>query len=321
MPKISVLMPVYNAEKFLDESILSILNQTFTNFNFLIVDDASTDNSLTIIQKYAKQDERIIVLHNKKNKGAVNCRNILLEKTNTEFIAWLDADDLSLAHRLQTQLEFLIDNPDIDIIGAAAICIGEKGKKQHVLTDHQIKTSLLMGCAFVQSSTMLRMSKIKKNNLTYNNSFASAHDYKFWVDCAPFVKFTNFNSVLIKYRIHPNQISVKHKKAQESFHLAIMKSHLATFDIIISDNILLALLGWNNQKINTKGIAQLFLNPVFAIKNFYGYNKVSEDVVLKQCHDIIDVKTYFQLGWKAKWLFFKNFGLKLYSVVRHKIAK
>ena len=94
IPLLTVLMPVYNAEKFLDESIGSILNQTYSNFELLILDDASTDNSLKIIKAYAKEDKRITVLVNQKNRGEAKCRNRLLKTSKTEFIAWMDADDI-----------------------------------------------------------------------------------------------------------------------------------------------------------------------------------------------------------------------------------
>ena len=115
-PLLTVLMPVYNAEKFLAESINSILSQTYSNFEFVILDDASTDNSLKIIKAYAKEDKRIKVLINNKNQKTAKSRNILLKKTTTEFIAWMDADDISSPHWLQTQMDFLKQNPKIDVV-------------------------------------------------------------------------------------------------------------------------------------------------------------------------------------------------------------
>ena len=124
-PLLTVLMPVYNADKFLDESINSILSQTYSEFELLILDDASTDNSLKIIKAYAKEDKRIKVLVNQKNRGEAKCRNILLKNSKTEFIAWMDADDISLPVRLQTQIDFLKKNPTIDIVGAYSSTFGD----------------------------------------------------------------------------------------------------------------------------------------------------------------------------------------------------
>ena len=105
MPLLTVLMPVYNAEKFLKDSIGSILKQTYSDFELLILDDGSTDNSLKIIKAYAKEDKRIKILVNKTNQKQTKCRNRLLKNSKTEFVAWMDADDISLEDRLQTQMD------------------------------------------------------------------------------------------------------------------------------------------------------------------------------------------------------------------------
>ena len=102
-PKISVLMAVYNREDLLNQSITSVLNQTFTNFEFIISDNASTDNSLAIIKKYAVKDSRIKVLRNTTNLGHIKNRNILLNAAKADFIAWCDSDDVSIPERLQLQ--------------------------------------------------------------------------------------------------------------------------------------------------------------------------------------------------------------------------
>ena len=124
MPLLTVLMPVYNAEKFLAESINSILSQTYVDFEMLILDDASTDNSLKIIKAYAKEDKRIKILVNKTNQKQAKCRNRLLKNSKTEFIAWMDADDISLPHLLQTQIDFLKQNSNIDVVSFTCSTFG-----------------------------------------------------------------------------------------------------------------------------------------------------------------------------------------------------
>ena len=279
MPKISVLMPIYNAEEFLDESISSILNQSFQDFEFLILDDGSTDNSLKIIQKYAQLDQRIEFSCNKTNKKNATCRNTLLQKANTEFIAWMDADDISMPQRLKIQYNFLQNNPEIDIVGSA------RQNYCPPLTDYQIKTYLLLyGCPLINPSTMIRLKKIKKYKLCYDSKFTSATDYKFWVDCAPFVKFANLKEVLIYYRIHPNQISQKHQKTQKKNHLKIMKEHHQKFSIDLIDNLYSLLLYWKTQKtnyINLLQINQSYIIPLLNIKKFYEYQKINRSVILK----------------------------------------
>ena len=159
VPLLTVLMPVYNTEKFLDESISSILNQTHSNFELLILDDASTDNSLKIIKAYAKKDKRIQVLINKKNQKTAKSRNILLKKANTEFIAWMDSDDISLPHWLQTQLDFLKQNPNIDVVSSHMQFFGDRESIfKRTLLDSQIKSTFLLDCAFGTGGSMIKIN-------------------------------------------------------------------------------------------------------------------------------------------------------------------
>ena len=152
-PLLTVLMPVYNAEKFLAESIGSVLKQTYYNFELLILDDTSTDNSLKIIKDYAKEDKRIKVLVNNENQKTAKSRNILLKKATTEFIAWMDADDISLPHWLQTQMDFLKQNPNIDVVSCHLQFFGGREfiLKKHLL-DSQIKSTFSIFIEFQMRS-------------------------------------------------------------------------------------------------------------------------------------------------------------------------
>ena len=164
MPILTVLMPVYNEEKFLAESIGSILNQTYTDFEMLILDDASTDNSLKIIKAYAKEDKRIKILVNKTNQKQAKCRNSLLKNTKTEFIAWMDADDINSPHWLQTQIDFLKKNPNIDVVSCHWRGFGDREFiLKRPLLDSQIKSVFLLDCTFGTGGSMIKMKKIRAN--------------------------------------------------------------------------------------------------------------------------------------------------------------
>lgn len=163
-PPISVIMPVYNAEKFLDESIESILNQTFKDFEFIIIDDGSTDNSLKIIRKYKKKDKRIKVLINKKNQGIAETRNKGLRIAKGKYIVTFDADDISLQKRLQIQYYFLERNQNIFLVGGSAIIIDENGRDFGVFkkfnNPEKIRKKLLKSNPIINSSVMFRNKKI-----------------------------------------------------------------------------------------------------------------------------------------------------------------
>ena len=170
---LTVLMPVYNAEKFLAESISSILKQTYSDFELLILDDGSTDNSLKIIKAYAKEDKRIKILVNKTNQKQAKCRNRLLKNSKTKFIAWMDADDISLEDRLQTQMDFLKQNSKIDAVGVQYSAFGSSGNKpanftsHYSLSDIEIKTNFIFGYDFFFPSSLMRMKKIKQHNICF----------------------------------------------------------------------------------------------------------------------------------------------------------
>ena len=308
--KVSVLMPVYNAEKFLDESISSILCQTFANFEFLILDDASNDASLTIIKKYTKQDSRIKVLENKKHQTAPVSRNILLKTAKTDFIAWMDADDISLPHRLQIQYQFLQENPEVDILGS-------KIKVWHnmPLSDYQIKSYLfLCGSPILNSSVMMRTKKIKEHQIYYNIVFSASQDYQFWIDCLPYCCFTNLNQVLVDYRRHSGQISFKNKEKQRSLHLKALHGHLKKFNINVKQNLLLILLSWHKKKITYQDLLDFktdYFVPIMAIENFYNYKGVEKNLIAAVFYKITS-QSYQDLGKKARYFFVKNYGLSFF---------
>ncbi len=282
---LAVLMPVYNAEKFLDESISSILTQTYRNFEFLILDDASTDNSLEIIKNYAKKDKRISVLTNRKNQGEAKCRNILLKNCKTEFIAWMDADDISLPERLQIQIDFLNQNPNIDIVSAYSSIFGDrKGFIKHNLFDLQIKSDLLFGCAVVSPCSMVKIEKIRINKIFYNENLESAPDFQYWVDCCPFVRFANIDRVLYQYHIHNKQDSVANREKQKQVHLLIVKNHFKKFGITIDTKIIPLFLGWNKSESQTLKEIKKIVDRIFSIKDFYGYPGVNKKVVFYGFH-------------------------------------
>ena len=222
MPILTVLMPVYNEEKFLAESIGSILNQTYTDFEMLILDDASTDNSLKIIKAYAKEDKRIKILVNKTNQKQAKCRNRLLQNSKTEFIAWMDADDISLPRWLQTQIDFLKQNPKIDVVSCHICYFGcLQYTFKRFLLDNQIKSNFLLDCAFGTGGSMMKMKKIKANKFFFNEQLESAEDYDYWVKGCSVLSFAAIDKVLYNCRAHNKQESKANKEKQRKIHLLI----------------------------------------------------------------------------------------------------
>ncbi len=200
-PTISVIMPAYNTEKYLEESIKSILNQTFTNFEFIIINDGSKDNTKKIIEIYKKKDKRIILLNNPKNLGLQVSLNRGLKLAKGKYIARMDSDDISLSNRFQIQINFLNRNKDIFLVGGSAIVINEKGEKAGCFikndSSKRIKKKLLKSNPFIHPSIMFRNERVY-----YREKFVCSEDYDLYLRLLTDNKnMKNLPNVLIKYRI------------------------------------------------------------------------------------------------------------------------
>ena len=209
-PIVSVLMPVYNAESFLKSSIESILGQTLSNFEFLIADDGSTDQSNNIIQYYAKKDSRIVHLKHEKNKGVVVTRNLLLDHAKGDYIAFNDADDSSDSKRLETQLSHLLDQ-DLDLVGAFATVVSENEKTLGVLSfpdnhDHML-LYLTHSYPFPNGTVFVKKHVVK--NLRFENIEVEDYHFIFQLVSKSRIKLGNVPEFLYKYREHSENVSKK----------------------------------------------------------------------------------------------------------------
>ena len=202
-------MPVYNTKKeYFVEAINSILQQTYTDFEVLIIDDCSILDYSDVLSSY--EDIRIKYFKLSKNVRVAKARNFAIQKAKGEFIAFLDSDDVALPERLRIQLQFLEENPHIDCVGSSFIILPE-GKICNHPTNHIdiIRFLLFIGCPFLQSSVMLRKNTLIKNNIFYKDEFVPCEDYALWLDLIGVSTFANTNDVLVKYRIHGNNISIQ----------------------------------------------------------------------------------------------------------------
>ena len=203
---ISVIMPVYNGEIYLEDAIKSILNQTLQNFEFIIINDGSKDNSLEIIEKYASVDDRIIVI-NRENRGLVATLNEGINVSRGKYIARMDQDDICLPHRFAKQLKFLENNPEISICGSWIETFGDEKHVWKLPIKHDnIKAKLILNSAIVHPAVMLRKTVFDK--FLYEEEYNKAEDYALWVKIIDSFKFYNIPEVLLKYRIHDSQTNI-----------------------------------------------------------------------------------------------------------------
>ena len=210
-PIISVVMPVYNGSKYLKESIASVLQQTFKNFEFIIINDGSTDNSLEIIESF--QDERIEVV-DQKNQGVAASLNNGINIAKGKYIARMDADDISLEDRFKTQFNFLNDNPDVIVVGSNADVIDKDGNFVYTtnlsLNNSSLKNKLSLNTPFIHPSVMIRFVFLKNKYRYYD--IPLIEDLLFFRQISAFGEFANIKEPLIKYRISPSATSRRSKK-------------------------------------------------------------------------------------------------------------
>ncbi|KKS02247.1 MAG: Glycosyltransferase, group 2 family [candidate division WWE3 bacterium GW2011_GWF2_41_45] len=219
-PNVSVVMGVYNGEKYLHEAIESVLNQTYRNFEFIIVNDGSTDNTEKIILRYKNKDDRIKYLKNKLNVGQSKTWNLAIDKSRGKYIARMDADDICLSNRFEEQIKFLNNNPNIDVLGTQYFIINANEIKS-------IKSSLVPRDLRDAKPSVHHPTCILKKELfvkfgKYNSKFDGAEDLELWYRFySNGVNFYNINKYLFKYRIHGNNVSVKKIKRQVYLQLKI----------------------------------------------------------------------------------------------------
>ncbi len=218
-PLVSVVMPVYNCEKYISEAIESILNQTYKNLELIVVDDGSTDGSREIIDKIAIKDNRLKIFSHKKNKGISKALNKAISNSKGKYIARLDSDDVSLPQRLEKQVYILEKNTEIGVCGTRGIAINEKGERVsylNTLTGHLLNYNYWKPSPFISSSSMIRKS-IFKGEL-FDSRLDTVEDYDMWLRLKKYCRFFNLRQQLVLYRINSEGVSNKkfHKQRQLS---------------------------------------------------------------------------------------------------------
>ena len=223
-PLVSVAMPVYNGGKYLAQAIDSILAQTFIDFELIIIDDGSTDNSLSVLQSYQKRDSRIRLI-SRENRNLVATLNEIIDLASGKWIARMDSDDIALPQRFERQLEWLCST-GADLSGSWVQRFGTSDQRvvRMSQTDEAVKMEMLFCSPFVHPSVMMRTLLIKK--LRYKNLWEKAEDYDLWVRAAEAGwQMTNVPEVLLLYRVHKSQVSTKVSAQQKKLTLQIQERY------------------------------------------------------------------------------------------------
>ena len=231
LPKLSVIMPVYNAERYLAAAIDSILNQTYTDFEFIIIDDCSTDKSYLILQKYQAKDKRIKLFRNAENYKQAYSRNLGIEQAVGSYIVFMDADDISLPERFTKQLNFMLLHPEVDISGVWYTAYNDDFSlvlyhQNDPVTHWEIVINMhLLRNAFAQ---YVIVKKSVFHDLRYNIKFANiAEDYELWlrvIDKGYIL--ANLNEYLVNYRVYPQSSCHQFSNKVDNYIQEVHKKYL-----------------------------------------------------------------------------------------------
>lgn len=305
-PLISVVLPVYNCSLYIEEAIKSILNQTVQDFEIIIIDDCSVDNTVKIIQSIG--DSRIKLILKEQNKGLIDSLNIGFKEAQGKYIARMDGDDISLPDRFQKQLEILENNSDIKVCGCWLQRFGNSNEIiKHKEFHDEIVARLLLSCSMSMGAVMFDRKTFSRYNFDENKKHVE--DYDFWARVAWSGKFYNIQEVLYFYRAHDTQVTEVYNKIQRQGDIGIklfLFKKLNYNTEIFSDELITKML-LLNQPIEIKEF-KLFLKWLdqltFLNKQFQIYYSIELQKVLKIIKRSILFSLYFKrtsIGITKKW--------------------
>jgi glycosyltransferase involved in cell wall biosynthesis len=312
--KITVLMPAYNASEYIGEAIESVLKQTFSDFELLIIDDGSVDNTAEIVRSF--DDPRIVFIQ-QKNAGVAVALNTGLQIARAEYIARFDADDICYANRLETQYEFIINNPDYVVVGSDVDYVDADRDfifthQSSACTNKQIKSLPYSVCPFIHSSVLFKRSVIPEAG--YNTHAHTFEDHFLWLQISNEGKFHNISHSLMQVRLNPRSLTVDEKWRTKEFisikYKALEKLNITPYD----GEILLAILKkQDNEKIKT-GSYHALLAKKFLWNNYQplqARQNIKKAIVLNPFH----FDNYLVLGMS---FLPRNMISKIYSSIKAK---
>ncbi len=277
-PKVSVLMPVYNAAAYLREAMDSILSQTFTDFEFLIINDGSTDASEEIIKSYG--DTRIFYTKNAGNLGLVATLNLGINLSQGEYIARMDADDISLSERFARQVNFMHAHPEVGACGTTFQFFGDSDHIVFHPSDYkQCFTLLSVNSSLGHPTTMIRKEILTRYDIRYEKEYHYAADYAFWIRISRVSCISSLPDTLLLYRWHSANMS----KTDPSRVMAQIKARILWHELVLGGSISefqKAYLAWNFRDRATfqagKELLATVLESPLVDKDYFGQLAVTE---------------------------------------------
>lgn len=301
MIDISVILPVYNAADYLAEAIESILNQSFQNFELLIINDGSTDNSKEIINSFS--DARIRSIDNNGNKGLIYTLNRGIEESIGAYIARMDADDIALPKRFEIQFNYMEQHPQVGACGTYAEYIGDRqGFWQYPVDDATIRCRLMWGSSIIHPTAFIRSSILNTHHIKFSDAYIAAEDYKIWVDISRVAQLHNIPEVLLKYRTHSHQVTTTKGSTMDFTKTKIIFENIVSTGVNLLETDFDILFKFITYKYNFH-ISEL--NRLIEIYNIF----IEKNNVLQTCNPLIINKQIKERIFEACYFSTKNCGL------------
>lgn len=300
-PLVTVIIPCYNAEKYVEHSIRSIIKQTYKNIEILVTDDCSTDGTLGKLKELSKIDDRICIKENKSNKRIVHTLNELVKDAKGKYIARMDADDISLPERIEKQVKFMEDHADCAICGTNARYMDVEGKlyaRTYLPVTYKDNDFFLRFYCTLFHPTIIARTEILKKNL-YQEEFLFAEDYELWCRLvfSQKLKIANIEEVLFYYRVHPGQTSSDNHSRQWRISAEALISNNAIPEKYISIH-----------------------KEVFFLRDMeYGYE--AGEYINKVCHELDKYQTVFAIPVEEKIFFYLRKHKRYKDILKLLITK
>jgi glycosyltransferase involved in cell wall biosynthesis len=306
-PLLTIVMPAYNAEKYIRETIQSICDQRFTQWKLIVINDASKDNTAAVVQSFS--DPRIMLVNNEQNLRVAKTMNKGIAMADTPFFARVDSDDICLPEHFQKHIDFFEKNPNIAICGNNVITIDENGNFNrnwyYETTPEMIKASAVFGCPFIQSSVVFRTDALK-NLGGYKEEMELIEDYELWLRAIQKYDCANLPEMLIKYRVHSGNMSgVNKEKIMKLLEGAYLKysKQLGTDTENLSYHARMEYGDWSNIAAKDLGKIKRWKKRLEAINNELKiYDKKIYRFVLDKYFTNAFLKIISQNGAKMKIL-------------------
>lgn len=310
MVDISVILPVYNASDYLAEAIESILNQSFKNFELLIINDGSTDHSKEIINSFS--DARIRYIDNNGNKGLIHTLNRGIEESKGTYIARMDADDISLPNRFEIQFNYMEQHPQVGACGTYAEYIGDRqGFWQYPIDDEDIRCRLMWGSSIIHPTAFIRTSILNTHCIKFSNEYIAAEDYKIWVDISYVAQLHNIPEVLLKYRTHSHQVTTTKGSTMDYTKTKIIAENIVSIGVNLLESDFEILLNFITYKYNFQVDELIRLTDIY---NLF----IEKNNVLKKCNPLIINKQIKERIFEACYFSTKNCGLDAVKIFKQK---